>query len=138
MAHHEIPELSSKGLRQFGLILASILILLFGVLLPWVWNWSSFPNQIWIGAGLVILVWALIAPSSMRGLYIGWMRVALVIGDAVNTLILALVFYFVMTPMGVVMRLTGKDPMHRKLDTSLTSYRVISKVRARNHVERPF
>ena len=138
MAHQEIPELSSKGLRQFGLILASILILLFGVLLPWVWNWSSFPNQIWIGAGLVILVWALIAPSSMRGLYIGWMRIALVIGDAVNTLILALVFYFVMTPMGVVMRLTGKDPMHRKLDTSLTSYRVISKVRARNHVERPF
>ena len=138
MAHHEIPELSSKGLRQFGLILGAILMLLLGVLLPWMQKWSSCPNLQWIGAGLVVLAWALIAPDSMRGLYIGWMRVVMVIGNAVNVIILAIVFFIIITPMSVVMRMMGKDPMRRALNTSVVSYRVISKVAARNHVERPF
>jgi len=138
MAHHEIPELDAKGLRQFGLMLGGILALIFGFVLPWSWGWESSPNLLWIGAGAVVIVWALLAPDSMRGLYNNWMRVAMAIGHVINTIILAIVFYLVITPMGLVMRLMGKDPMRRVLDKDATSYRVVSKVAAKNHVERPY
>jgi len=74
----------------------------------------------------------------MRGLYNGWMRVAMAIGNVINRIILAIVYFIVITPMGLVMRMMGKDPMHRKLDKSVASYRVISKVRDRDHMERPY
>lgn len=138
MSHHEIPELDTKGLRQFGLILGSILILVFGLLLPWIWNWNNLPNLQWIGTGAIVIAWALIAPDSMRGLYTWWMRIAMVIGNVVNTIILAIVYFIVITPMGSIMRMMGKDPMRRTLDKNVVSYRVISKVAARNHVERPY
>ncbi len=138
MKHQEIPELNTKGLRQFGLMLGGILIGLFGFILPWSWGWDSLPNYGWIIAGTLVLIWALVAPDSMRGLYNGWMRVAMAIGNVINRIILAIVYFIVITPMGLVMRMMGKDPMRRKLDKSVASYRVISKVRDRDHMERPY
>ena len=138
MSHQKIPELDTKGLRQFGLMLGSILAIVFGLLLPWTWQWDNIPNVPWIGTGIVIIAWALISPDSMRGLYNGWMRVAMAIGNVINSIILAIVYFIVITPMGIVMRLMGKDPMRRTLDKNAVSYRVISKVAAKNHVERPY
>jgi len=138
MTHNEIPDLDTKGLRQFGLMLGGILIVLFGFILPWSWGWDSLPNYLWIMTGALVLIWALIAPDSMRSLYRGWMRIAMVIGNVVNRIILAIVYFIVITPMGLVMRMMGKDPMRRELDKSVASYRVISKVRDRTHMERPY
>jgi len=138
MAKHEIPELDTKGLRQFGLILGGILCVLFGFLLPWIWSWQSLPNWIFIGLGIAIIIWALLGPDSMRPLYYGWMRIALVIGNTVNSIILAIVFFVVITPMGLFMRMLGKDPLRRKIDKQAKSYRVVSKARLKNHIERPF
>ena len=138
MSHHEIPELDTQGLRQFGLMLAGVLALIPGVLLPWANKWQMLPNFYWIGLGLMVAAWALAAPDSMRGLYRSWMRVAMLIGNSINIIILAIVFYLVIFPMGVIMRVMGKDPMHRTFDRDAKSYRVISKVAQTNHVERPF
>jgi len=138
MSHNEIPDLDTKGLRQFGLILGGILIVLFGFILPWSRDWGGFPNDLWIVTGSLVLIWALIAPGSMRGLYRGWMRIAMVIGNVVNRIILAIVYFIVIAPMGFVMRIMGKDPMRRKWDKNVSSYRVMSKFRDRNHVERPY
>jgi hypothetical protein len=138
MARHDIPELDTKGLRQFGLILGGILCVLFGFLLPWLWNWDSLPNWVFIGIGIATIIWALLAPDSMRLLYYGWMRIALLIGNTINSIILAIVFFVVITPMGLVMRMLGKDPLRRKIDEQAISYRVASKARPKNHMERPF
>ena len=137
-SHNEIPELDTRGLRQFGLMLGGVLALIFGLLLPWIRKWEHLPDLQWIGAGAVVIAWSLIAPGSMNGLYRGWMRIAMAIGNVINAIVLAIVFFIVITPMGIVMRMVGRDPMHRTLDKSVASYRVISKVAARNHVERPF
>jgi len=138
MSHNEIPDLDTKGLRQFGLMLGGILIVLFGFILPWSRDWGGFPSYLWIMTGTLVLIWALVAPGSMRGLYCGWMRIAMAIGNVMNRIILAIVYFIVITPMGFVMRMMDKDPMRRKLDKSVASYRVLSKVRHRNHVERPY
>ena len=91
-----------------------------------------------MGVGAIFIVWSMFAADSLRGFYRAWMRVAMVIGTIVNTIVLAVVFYLVITPMGLVMKLAGKDPMRRKFDPSASSYRIISKVADKNHVERPF
>jgi hypothetical protein len=52
----------------------------------------------------------------------------------VTGLAVAIIFFIT----GLTMRLMGKDPMARKLDSSTESYRVNSRVRPKNHVERPF
>ena len=36
--------------------------------------------------------------------------------------LLLLVFYGVVTPIGLVLRLAGRDPMHRKLDRAAATY----------------
>lgn len=138
MSQHDIPELDTKGLRQFGLILGGMLCILFGFLLPWMWSWQSLPNWVFIGIGFVIIIWALLAPDSIRTLYNSWMRVALLIGNTVNMVILAIVFYLVIMPMGLVMRMLGKDPLRLKLDHQVKSYRVKCKVSPKSHMERPF
>ena len=38
MATHEIPELDREGLRQFGLTTGGIVAVLFGVVLPWLFD----------------------------------------------------------------------------------------------------
>ncbi|MDX8411096.1 MAG: SxtJ family membrane protein [Mariprofundaceae bacterium] len=133
---HDIPELDVKGLRQFGLMLAGFVSGIFGLLLPWIWGFA-LPLWPWV-FGVVCLVWAMAAPASIRPLYMGWMRVAMLIGEVINRLLLGVVFYLVIFPMGFIMRLMGKDPMARKLDKSIKSYRVRSKTPPKEHMEKPF
>jgi len=47
-------------------------------------------------------------------------------------------YYTIFFITGLAMRLMGKDPMARKLDGSIESYRVKGRIRSNNHVERPF
>lgn len=138
MQHQKIPELDCKGLQQFGFILAFILVGVFGFLLPWKWQWNALPNWYFIGGGIVIAAWALIDAGSMRGLYKAWMLVVMPIGIIVNAIILAIVFFLLITPMGLVNRKMGNDPMRRSLDPSASSYRIKSKVAARDHMERMY
>jgi saxitoxin biosynthesis operon SxtJ-like protein len=138
LSRPEIPELDTKGLRQFGLILGGILAVVFGLLLPWKWGWSALPNWYWIGGGAVIAAWALFDAGSMRGLYRAWMRLAMAIGSVVNAVVLAIVFFLLITPMGLLSRMMGKDPMRRSLDPNAGSYRVKSKVAKREHMARTY
>jgi len=136
--HNEIPQLNDKELQKFGFLLAGLLILFFGMLLPYSWEWAQLPNYYWITLGVLVAIWALVSPASMRGFYNAWMRVAMVIGNIVNSVILAIVYFLVITPMAIVMRLIGKDPMNRKWDRTAQSYRKNRTVPPKKHFERPF
>lgn len=131
-----VPKLDAKGLRQFGVMMAGFIAGVFGLVLPWLWNFS-FPVWPWAMACL-FAIWALMAPMSLNPVYIGWMRVALVVGNVVNSIILGAVFFLVMWPIGLFMRMAGKDPMCRELDVDVESYRVVSESRSPKHMERPF
>jgi hypothetical protein len=66
------------------------------------------------------------------------MRIGLVIGSVINRIVLGVVFYGVMLPMSLVMRMAGKDAMARNLDKSVKTYRIPSKRASRSNLERPF
>jgi hypothetical protein len=68
----------------------------------------------------VILVF--IAQPGVKYIYMGWMYAVFPIGWTVTHLVLALVYYLVLTPIGLAMKLFGYDPMQRTIDKSAPSY----------------
>jgi hypothetical protein len=133
---HEIPELDAKGLRHFAFTTAAIVAVLFGVLLPWLggFGWPLWP---WVLAAILAL-WGLVRPTSLRPVYRGWMRFGQLASLVMTPLVLGLVFFLLFLPIGLIMRLSGHDPMRRKLDPDADSYRVPSRPAARESVERPY
>ena len=72
------------------------------------------------GAAITALYFAI--PPLRRLLYLGWIYATFPIGFVVSHVILAAVFYLVVTPIGLLMRLVGNDPMHRRWDRAAKTY----------------
>jgi Kef-type K+ transport system membrane component KefB len=133
---HSIPELDAKGLRQFALTTGAIVAILFGLALPWLLH-AAWPLWPWILAALLSL-WGLVAPTTLRPVYRTWMRFGLLLSRITTPLILSLVFFLLFMPVGLVMRLFGKDPMRRRLRPDAKSYRVPSEQISPDSIERPY
>ncbi len=132
-----IPTLDNKGLRKFGLTTGAIVVVLFAAFFPWVFDAATMPIWPWILAGL-LWVPALLMPSVLRPVYTTWMKIGHGIGWVNTRIILGVLFYILVLPMGLIMRLFGKDPMTRKLDKSVSSYRVKSVSEPKDRLEKPF
>ena len=61
-------------------------------------------------------------PELLGGLNRLWIRFGVLLGKVVSPIALGVLFYGVLAPMGVVMRLMGKDPLRLKLDSGANSY----------------
>lgn len=111
---------SRRELLWFGL-----LVLLFfglvGALVLWRSGSSMASATIWsIGGGLTLVYYA-VRPLRLA-MFRLWMVAVFPIGFVVSHLAIGLVFYLVITPIGLVMRLLGRDPLERKFDRSAQSY----------------
>lgn len=127
----------ARALRGFGLMIGAALGLVFGLLLPWLWG-GAYPLWPWLVGGGLALTGGL-KPVWLNPLHRGWMRLALALGWLNTRLILGLVFYGCMTPVGLILRLVGKDPLARRFDPKADSYRVATTLRPNQaHFERPF
>ena len=132
-----VPTLDRQGLRKFGLTTGAIVVVLFALFFPWVFDAASMPIWPWVIAGLLWLP-ALIKPDSLRPVCAAWMKIGHAIGWVNTRIILGLVFYILVLPMGLIMRLFGKDPMARKYDASASSYRVESVSEPKDRLEKPY
>ena len=123
-------------LRNFALVTGTGLALIFGLFIPWIWSfdWLVWP---WYTAA-VLVAWGLIHPSSLKPVYIGWMRFASVLAFINTRIILGLIFFLIFLPMALTIRLFGSDAMHRKFDPNRSSYRNSSAERKREDMEKPF
>ncbi len=93
--------------RQFGFLFAAVFTLVaFWPLWP-----PRTPDLYWLlGAGAWLTV-ALVYPKGLAPLYRAWMAFGHVLGWINTRVILGLVFFVVVTPIGLIMRLLGKDPL---------------------------
>ena len=133
----EVPTLDNTGLRKFGITTGAIIVALFAFFFPWLLDMAAMPLWPWILAGLLWLP-ALLAPATLRPVYNTWMKIGHGIGWVNTRIILGLLFYVMVMPMGLVMRLFGKDPMNRKRDKSASSYRVQSISEEKDRLEKPY
>jgi hypothetical protein len=131
-----IPELDRKGLRDFALVTGAIVAALFGLFFPWLLD-RGLPSWPWILAG-VLALWGLVAPTTLKPVYRGWMRFGLLANRIMTPLVLGLIYFVVITPVAFIMRALGRDAMLRKLDSGAQSYRVPSRTQPKEKMERPF
>lgn len=126
---------SDRELRNFGLLLGALFALVFAVV-PWLrrghvalWPWA-----------LAGILWAaaLLRPRLLQAVYRGWTRLGLVLGRFNTRVILTLIFFLTVAPLGIVMRLLGRDRMGRRFEPGAQSYRVDSRERPKKSMERPF
>jgi hypothetical protein len=103
-------------------ILAVLFLVLPGAigayLLFWKGSWSGY---LWITAGVCLSICRLIGPL-FRVIYRLWISFSVVLGYFVSRILLTIIFFLVMTPTGLIMRLVGRDPMERKRDANIPSY----------------
>lgn len=129
------PEVTTKVLRQFGLLVGGILLALS--LYPMVWKGEAIKTWLAIPGGLLVAA-GLIVPQALAQVYRGWMMVGHALGWVNTRIILTVVFYGIVTPMGLVMKLMGKDPMRRGFDPHAQSYRVTREPRPATHMKNMF
>ena len=102
------PSPGPRDLRKFGLLFCVLSAALAGYL---VWSRgvdaATVPGA--ISASLLLLSLGL--PSLLKPVWWPWMVVARVLGFVNSHLLLAVVFYLMFTPIGLVMRLLGRDPL---------------------------
>jgi Saxitoxin biosynthesis operon protein SxtJ len=111
---------SKKELRTFGLC-----ALAFCALVGWIVfrRSGSMPVAAAIvGVGVVLAVIGLLVPRALRPVWIVLMVVNYPIGWVLTHVVMAIIFYLVVSPVGVIMRLTGRDPMERHFDRSAKTY----------------
>lgn len=134
-----------KELRSFGFLFAAFFVLVAGVVIPMIRQdlgalfsgldlWPRWPWAV----GLVISAWAAVHPASLYLLHRPWMVFADVAGWVNTRIILVLLFYVLILPIGFIMRLFGYDPMQRKIDKDLQSYRKLCKPQDREHMRHPY
>lgn len=120
MLLQEIKQLktSAKDLRKFGIMIGGVCL---GIGL-WFW-WRHKPSFPYFAVpGVFLVAFGLALPAALKWVYIGWMSLALILGLIVSTVLLAIFFYLVVTPIGFLARCCGKDFLHRKLDRHAQTY----------------
>lgn len=115
-------------LRKFGLILGGGGLVLFGIFNAW---WLCI-------ASCVILISTFIQPLWLKIIYTPWMKIGNLLGWINTRILLGIVFFLIITPMGIMMRLLGKDPMQRCFEKKALSYRKIIIPQSPKHMEKPY
>ena len=124
MIWQEIRELDvgKKPVRSFGYLVGGALMALA---LVGLWRRGGAANvtvYVLLGSGGALAALAFAAPAVLRPLYRVWMGLALVLGFIMTRVILTLVFFLIITPVGGIMRALGKNPLPRRPDRSADTY----------------
>ncbi len=111
---------SQKELKWFA-----VLQVLFFTLIAWLWYKGS-GNDFWPGVLLFVsltvgvLGWAM--PAFMKKVYVVWMIAVFPIGWTISHVLLAAIFYTIVTAIGLIMRAIGRDPLQGQFDKSASTY----------------
>lgn len=111
---------SSRDLRMFA-----ALLMLFFVGVAGFWNWKTGKATgplVLIGVSWAIGLIGLAVPQAIRWVYVGWMLAAFPIGWVVSHLLLATIYFGVIMPIGLILRVLGKDPMRKAFDRTASTY----------------
>jgi len=107
-----------KDFRRFGFVVGGVLVGLGALALYREAGWGRWA----LGLGAALAVLAAVAPKLLRPLYFVWMTLAVLLGFVMTRVILSVFFFLVLTPVGLIMRLFGHDPLQRRIDRQAASY----------------
>ena len=122
-------------LRSFGLIVGGgfALIGVWRVLLR-----GEEPRMWALILSGALVVSALVAPAVLTPFHRVWMRIGETLGWVNSRIILSVVYYLVVFPVGIVRRFAGSDPMHRSFDPNASTYKVARSQRPAAHLHHQY
>ena len=112
----EAPEGSSD--RTFGLIFC----IFFFVIASWPFLRGGAPRWWALPLSGLCLLSALTRPALLHPANLLWTRLAVLLNKIANPVVTGLMFYLVFTPVGTLMRLSGKDSLRLKFESNTKSY----------------
>lgn len=109
---------SKKDLRNFGITIGSVLLII-GALLFW------FEKSAWVFLliiGLILILSAFLFPIILKPLNKLWMILAIILGWIMTRVILIILFYIILTPIGLVAKIFKKDFLNLKISKNQNTY----------------
>jgi len=119
---HEDPKEHQKVKlgtdKSFGVVfsVAFLLISIAGF-----WNNTNWYMHT-ILASLIFVILSFIKPVILRPLNFVWFKIGLLLHSIINPIIMSILFFIVITPFALIMRLFGKSPININYDNSAKSY----------------
>jgi len=114
----KIIKEDKKSLRKFGLTVG-VVLLLFGITLYFL-DKTSF---IYFGGiGIILILFGVTLPNVLKPINKIWMTLAIILGWVMSRVILTILFYLIITPIGFLLRIFRRDPLKLKWDSSVSSY----------------
>ena len=123
--HHEIRardrDVEGSSDRSFGLVIAGALVILGG--LKWWHAGRAWP--IYLACAAVLAAVALLQPAWLAPLNRIWTKIGSVLAKIVNPIVMGAVFFCVITPTAMLMRLRSRDILNLRANRAVTSYWIV-------------
>ena len=109
---------TKKQLREFGLLVSGVFLILGGLFL---WQGKELYPYLF-GISSFLLIVGLISPIVLKPVYKIWMGFAHILGFIMTRVILSILFYLVITPIGIIARFINRDFFNLELNREQISY----------------
>jgi hypothetical protein len=113
-----MSEVQLPSNRSFGTLFVTVFAIIGG--LSW-WNDGTW-YPYWIALSALTGTVTLLAPAWLTPLNRAWMKLAEILNRIVSPIVLGVIFFVVMLPFGLVMRIAGRDPLRRRYEPAARSY----------------
>ena len=81
------------------------------------------PGDEWLwGIGAILMLLAWLWPRGLRWPYLVWMATGLFLGHVMSTILLTLIYFLAVTPLGLLARWRGQDFLNRSRNSQADSY----------------
>ncbi len=114
----KLIKTENKDLRSFGITFGTLFLIIAGFL----FYTENTSFQLFIIISSVFIIFGLLFPITLKPIYISWMSFAIILGWFMTRFILSLLFYLIVTPIGLITRVLGKDFLELKKEASNGSY----------------
>src|SRR5262245_36497824 len=111
-------EIVGPSDRKFGLTIGAV----SAVIALWkLVHWSPW-LYLWAGFATLLVAFAVLRPAALAPLSRAWLRLGALLYRVVNPVVMAVLFYGTVVPIGIIMRACGKDVLRLKWDRKTPSY----------------
>jgi hypothetical protein len=111
----------AAALRKFGLTVGLVFAAIGLFLRYREVSWALAPLAP-LAVGGLLVIFGVVAPKLLKGVYLGWMTFALVLGSIMTRILLTIFFFVVLTPFGLLFRVIGRDALTRRPDRKAATY----------------
>lgn len=113
-------EFTARDGRKFAFPVGTAFLVLAAFLF---WRDKTMAFQITAGLGGTLYLLGAAIPGKLGPVYRGWMKMALMISKVTTPIFMSIVYFVVLTPTGILMRIFGRRPMHHSLQDGGYWYR---------------